>query len=118
MYTTRTSPPTPAHPSVGRRQIITAAALTAVGIVSRSSPSIADSNAEILNAEEAIHPERVFNAGRQRVYAASIVRFELTDQGASTKLTFDHRAFPKGEAAHLATGWQENYWDPLTKFLA
>jgi activator of HSP90 ATPase len=191
MYTTWTSLPTPAHPSVGRRQIITAAALTAVGMVSRSSPSIADSNAEILSAEEAIHQERVFNAGRQRVYAAltveaqfdkvillsgvlkaaamakrqqptrlsshpggafalfggyivgrqielvpnelivqawrvlswvpgtySIVRFELTDQGASTKLTFDHRAFPQGEAAHLASGWQENYWDPLAKFLA
>ena len=48
----------------------------------------------------------------------SIARFELTDQGESTKLLFDHKAFPKGEAEHLAGGWQENYWDPLTKFLA
>jgi activator of HSP90 ATPase len=191
MYTTRTAPPTSAQPSLVRRQIITAAALTAVGIGSRPSASIAHPSAEILSAEEAIHQERVFNAGRQRVYEAltieaqfdkviqlsgvlkdpamakkqaptklspnpggafalfggyivgrqielvpnelviqawrvqgwaggtySIARFELTDQGESTKLLFDHKAFPKGAAEHLASGWEENYWDPLAKFLA
>jgi activator of HSP90 ATPase len=191
MHTTRTSPPTSAQPNVARRQIITVAALTAIGMGSRPSSAIADPNAGILSTEEAIHQERVFNAGRQRVYAAltveaqfneviqlsgvmnaaamakkqaptklsphpgspfalfggyivgrqvelipnelivqawrvlswprgtySVVRFELTDQGESTKLTFDHKAFPKGEAEHLASGWQANYWDPLTKFLA
>jgi activator of HSP90 ATPase len=48
----------------------------------------------------------------------SIARFELTDQGGSTKLIFDHTGFPKGQAEHLVSGWQEHYWDPLTKFLA
>jgi activator of HSP90 ATPase len=48
----------------------------------------------------------------------SIARFELTDQGGSTRLVFDHTAFPKGEAEHLASGWQEHYWDPLTQLLA
>jgi activator of HSP90 ATPase len=48
----------------------------------------------------------------------SVARFELTDQGGSTKLVFDHTAFPKGQAEHLASGWQEHYWDPLTKLLA
>lgn len=48
----------------------------------------------------------------------SIARFELSDHGGSTKLAFDHTAFPKGEAEHLAAGWQEHYWDPLTKLLA
>jgi activator of HSP90 ATPase len=48
----------------------------------------------------------------------SIARFELLDQGGSTKLVFDHAAFPKGQAEHLASGWQEHYWDPLAKLLA
>ena len=48
----------------------------------------------------------------------SIARFELSDQGKSTKLVFDHKAFPKGQAEHLASGWQEHYWDPLTKLLS
>jgi activator of HSP90 ATPase len=191
MCTTKIPPPTSARPSLVRRQVITAGALTVVGIASRPSPAIADPNAEILSAEEAIHQERVFNAARQRVYEAltvedqfdkiiqlsgvmkadvmakmhkptklsphvggafalfggyivgrqielvpnelivqawrvvrwargtySIVRFALTDQGGSTKLVFDHTAFPKGQAEQLASGWQEHYWDPLSKFLA
>jgi activator of HSP90 ATPase len=45
----------------------------------------------------------------------SIARFELSDQGGGTKLVFDHTGFPKGDAEHLAAGWQEHYWEPLTK---
>jgi activator of HSP90 ATPase len=48
----------------------------------------------------------------------SIVSFQLTEQGAGTKIIFDHAGFPKGEAEHLASGWQEHYWDPLEKFLS
>lgn len=48
----------------------------------------------------------------------SIARFELLDQGADTKLVFDHTGFPKGAGKELASGWQEHYWDPLVKFLA
>jgi activator of HSP90 ATPase len=48
----------------------------------------------------------------------SIARFELSDQGGAAKLVFTHTAFPKGQAEHLASGWQEHYWDPLTKLLA
>lgn len=48
----------------------------------------------------------------------SIARFEFVDQGDSTQLVFDHTAFPKGQAEHLASGWQQHYWDPLMKFLA
>jgi activator of HSP90 ATPase len=159
-------------------------------MTTRSSSAFADPSAEILSNEEAIHQERVFNAGRQRVYEAltvekqfdklielsgvmkadamaktqkptklsprpggafalfggyivgrqvelvpnelivqawrvlswarsiySIARFELSDQGGSTKIVFNHTGFPKGLAEHLAAGWQEHYWDPLTKFL-
>jgi len=48
----------------------------------------------------------------------SIIRFQLTEQGAGTKIIFDHAGFPKGQAEHLASGWQEHYWDPLEKFLS
>jgi activator of HSP90 ATPase len=47
----------------------------------------------------------------------SIARFELSDHAEATELVFDHAAFPTGQAEHLATGWQQNYWDPLTKLL-
>ena len=48
----------------------------------------------------------------------SIAKFELVEQGAGTKLVFDHTGFPKGDAEHLATGWKAHYWEPLEKFLA
>jgi Activator of Hsp90 ATPase homolog 1-like protein len=57
---------------------------------------------------------RVGNWGRG-IY--SIARFELVEQSGGTKIIFDHEAFPNGDAGHLASGWQENYWNPLTKFL-
>jgi uncharacterized protein YndB with AHSA1/START domain len=34
----------------------------------------------------------------------SIAKFELIEQGAGTKLVFDHTGFPKGQAEHLAEG--------------
>ena len=58
---------------------------------------------------------RVGNWGRG-IY--SIARFELVDQGDGTKILFDHEAFPNGDAGHLASGWHDNYWNPLAKFLA
>src|SRR5215469_9450563 len=48
----------------------------------------------------------------------SIVKFELTEQGAGTKIVFDHTGFPEGKAQHLADGWKANYWEPLQKYLA
>jgi activator of HSP90 ATPase len=48
----------------------------------------------------------------------SIVKFELTEQGSSTKIIFDHTGFPQGKAQHLAEGWKANYWEPLQKYLA
>jgi len=46
----------------------------------------------------------------------SIARFELKDEGVGTRIVFDHTGFPKGEAAHLVTGWKENYWNALTRY--
>jgi activator of HSP90 ATPase len=48
----------------------------------------------------------------------SIVRFELVEQGAATKIIFDHTGFPKGAAESLSSGWKEHYWEPLNKLLA
>ena len=47
----------------------------------------------------------------------SIVKFELHQHGAGTRLVFDHTGFPVGLAKHLADGWKEHYWEPLQKYL-
>ena len=47
----------------------------------------------------------------------SIARFELLEQVSGTKILFDHTGFPKGQAEHLAKGWDAHYWEPLEKFL-
>lgn len=48
----------------------------------------------------------------------SIAKFELVEQGAGTKIVFDHTGFPKGAGEHLAAGWKAHYWEPLEKVLA
>ena len=47
----------------------------------------------------------------------SIARFELREQGTGTQVLFDHTGFPPNLAEHLASGWQENYWKPLRKYV-
>jgi activator of HSP90 ATPase len=70
---------------------------------------------ELVPDELIVQAWRVGGWGRG-VY--SIARFELIAERGSTKITFDHSAFPKGQAEHLASGWQEHYWDPLVKYLS
>jgi activator of HSP90 ATPase len=48
----------------------------------------------------------------------SIARFELLEQGAGTRVIFDHTGFPSEKAESLESGWNENYWSPLHKFLS
>ena len=48
----------------------------------------------------------------------SLVRFELSTDGAGTKLTLEHTGFPEDQAEHLAQGWVDRYLDPLTKAVA
>jgi activator of HSP90 ATPase len=65
--------------------------------------------------------ERVVQAWREISWTSgiySLVKFELVEQGADTKVIFDHTGFPAGAEDHLAVGWHENYWDPLKKYLA
>jgi uncharacterized protein YndB with AHSA1/START domain len=48
----------------------------------------------------------------------SIVSFRLVEEGANTRIVFDHRGFPDGDAQHLLEGWNGNYWGPMEKVLA
>jgi uncharacterized protein YndB with AHSA1/START domain len=61
---------------------------------------------------------QAWRAGSWNAHIYSIAKFELTEEGAGTKIVFDHTGFPVGTAEHLAAGWKVNYWEPLEKFLA
>jgi activator of HSP90 ATPase len=70
---------------------------------------------------ELVPNERIVQAWRSEGWKAgeySIVRFALADDTSGTKIVFDHRGFPQGQAEHLAEGWRSNYWEPLEKYLA
>ncbi len=70
---------------------------------------------------ELARDERIVQAWHEKAWGAgefSIARFQLRDEGAGTRLVFDHRGFPQGAGPHLAVGWYGNYWDPLKAFLA
>ncbi len=67
---------------------------------------------------ELVPGKRVVQAWRAKTWPEglySVVRFELTAEGAGTKLVFDHDGFPEDMKEHLAKGWQTNYWDNLAK---
>lgn len=72
-------------------------------------------NVELLPDERIVQAWRVVD-WEPGVY--SLAKFELVEQGLVTKLVFDHKGFPKGQAEHLAAGWKANYWEPMEKFLA
>jgi uncharacterized protein YndB with AHSA1/START domain len=70
---------------------------------------------------ELIPNVRIVQAWRETTWKPgvySVVTFQLSDEDAGTRITFDHVGFPKGGGAHLSEGWYQNYWDPLKKFLA
>jgi activator of HSP90 ATPase len=70
---------------------------------------------------ELVPSERVVQAWRAQSWGVgiySVARFELVEQGAGTKIIFDHTGFPVGQAEHLAQGWRANYWEPIAKVLA
>ena len=69
---------------------------------------------------ELVPDKRVVQAWRagnwdEGVY--SIARFELTKEGSSTRLVFEHSGFPEAQRDDLAGGWKAMYWDPLAKYL-
>jgi activator of HSP90 ATPase len=48
----------------------------------------------------------------------SLVVWNITAAGDSTKLSLDHTGFPAAEAEHLAQGWRDNYFVPLIKYVS
>jgi hypothetical protein len=44
-----------------------------------------------------------------------VVRTCSNSPGKGTRLVFDHDGFPEEMKEHLASGWQSNYWEKLTK---
>jgi activator of HSP90 ATPase len=70
---------------------------------------------------ELVPQQRIVQAWRTAGWPAgvySIVKFELVENGAGSRIIFDHTGFPKGEAEHLNAGWKAHYWEPLEKLLA
>ena len=70
---------------------------------------------------ELVPSERIVQAWRVGNWDAgvySIAKFVMVEEGAGTKIIFDHTGFPKGNAEHLAAGWKSNYWEPLAKLFA
>jgi len=68
---------------------------------------------------ELVPGQRIVEAWRVVDWPAgiySVARFELRAQGPGTHLVFDHIGFPEGLKEHLASGWQQHYWDALTKY--
>jgi activator of HSP90 ATPase len=69
---------------------------------------------------ELVPNQRIVEAWRVVDWPAgvySIVKFEFKPQGSGTRLIFDHIGFPEGLKEHLSIGWQQHYWDALTKYL-
>ncbi len=69
---------------------------------------------------ELVQDQRIVQAWRAKTWPAgiySIARFELRAEGGATRIIFDHTGFPEDQQEHLATGWQENYWNTLKRAL-
>ncbi len=69
---------------------------------------------------ELVPNQRIVEAWRVIDWPAgvySIAKFEFRQQGSETLVIFDHVGFPEGLKQHLSDGWQQHYWDALTKYL-
>jgi activator of HSP90 ATPase len=68
---------------------------------------------------ELVPNERIVEAWRVVDWPAgaySIAKFEFKSKNPGTNLIFDHIGFPEGLKEHLTIGWQQHYWDALTKY--
>ncbi len=65
---------------------------------------------------ELVPGKRVVQAWRSQAWPEgvySIVRFELTADGAGTKLIFDQAGHPAEATRMLEGGWHQMYWQPM-----
>lgn len=70
---------------------------------------------------ELVSPQLIVQAWRAASWPKgiySVVKFELQPRGSGTRVILDHAGFPPANAEHLASGWDENYWTPLRKYLS
>jgi activator of HSP90 ATPase len=70
---------------------------------------------------ELVSDTRLVQVWRPKYWPAgiySIARFELKEHPGGTLLIFDHTGFPADDAASLALGWKQNYWQPMAIVLA
>ncbi len=70
---------------------------------------------------EIVPNERIVQAWRvatwpQGVY--SIVCYTFTGDSNSAEITLNHSGLPEEELGHIAQGWHNMYWEPMTKYFA
>ena len=68
---------------------------------------------------ELVPDQRIVEAWRVVDWPAgvySIARFDLIAEGSGTRVRFEHVGFPEGLKEHLSEGWQQHYWDAMTKY--
>lgn len=68
---------------------------------------------------ELVPNERVVQAWRVEGWPAgvySLVHFELSKDGANTKLVLGHTGYPADNHDHLSAGWATNYFEPFAKY--
>jgi uncharacterized protein YndB with AHSA1/START domain len=72
-------------------------------------------NIELVPGKRVVQAWRSIKWG-EGVY--SIVRFELSEEGGSTKIIFDQAGFPEEAGPHLEGGWTKMYREPLNAYLS
>ena len=68
---------------------------------------------------ELVPDQRIVEAWRVVDWPAgvySIARFDISPEGSGTRVIFEHIGFPEGLKEHLSIGWQQHYWDAMTKY--
>jgi len=69
---------------------------------------------------ELVPGKRVVQAWRSGAWPEgvySLVSFSLSPEGKGTRLVFDQCGYPDAAHEMLADGWQQMYWDPMSKML-
>ena len=68
---------------------------------------------------ELVPDQRIVEAWRVVDWPAgvySIARFDLSPEATGTRVRFEHVGFPEGLKDHLSIGWQQHYWDAMSKY--
>lgn len=69
---------------------------------------------------EIVPNQRIVQAWRSKDWPDglySIVNFEMSEDGASTKMNFKQSGHPDEAEAHLEAGWHQMYWNPMNEMV-